>query len=593
MSYTPADTVFLTIREKETFRASSDMTRYRWARWGDVNAFFGLMLDNVAVMVILVSTISLGAADEAASKYKFTSGFVLTHMIPGTALGVLAGDLVYTWMAFRLARRKGNADVTAMPLGLDTPSTFGVAFFILLPALREGRDRLGLGHEEAMLYAWRVGVVVLILMGVFKTIVAPVGNAVRRLVPQAGLLGSLAAIALALIAFLPLVLDGVAAVPLVGFLSLQVILISLVAHRALPGKIPGALAAVVLGIVIFQAGDAIGRWTGVPLVPPMATGGGAAAWDLSPLFAALGADYHQWQAVWLSAVDKLPIAIPFALATIVGGIDCTESAAAAGDEYDTRTILLTEGLGSVLAGCLGGVIQTTPYIGHPAYKAMGGRSAYTLATALFVGLAGTFGWFTYLFDWLPRAAMFPILIYVGLEITAQSFRATPSRHYPALALAALPALAALAKIPLESALGPNAPASPEAAVVVQTLRCLANGFIVTSLLWAAALAALLDRRTGRSVVFLLVAAGFALFGIIHSPLADARIDLPHRIYEQMPADTAFRSQSPYHWAATYVLSALLLLVVGALAPAGEADDPHGKKNPETSAAPGSSPEALG
>ena len=27
---------------------------YRWADRGDVNAFFGLMLDNVAVMVLLV-----------------------------------------------------------------------------------------------------------------------------------------------------------------------------------------------------------------------------------------------------------------------------------------------------------------------------------------------------------------------------------------------------------------------------------------------------------------------------------------------------------------------------------------------------------
>ena len=181
------------------------------------------------------------------------------------------------------------------------------------------------------------------------------------------------------------------------------------------------------------------------------------------------------------------------------------------------TVLLTEGVATVVAGCLGGVIQNTPYIGQPAYKAMGGRAAYTLATALFVGAAGYFGWFTNLFEWLPRAAMFPILVFVGIEITAQTFRATPARHYPALALAALPAFAALAAVPLNQALGGREPASPEAAVVVLTLRCLANGFIVTSLLWAASLAALLDRQFGRAALYLLVAAVFALFGIIHSP----------------------------------------------------------------------------
>ena len=49
---------------------------------------------------------------------------------------------------------------------------------------------------------------------------------------------------------------------------------------------------------------------------------------------------------WLDAVDAtlpyLPLAVPFALATVVGGIDNTESAIVAGDEYRTRDILLTE-----------------------------------------------------------------------------------------------------------------------------------------------------------------------------------------------------------------------------------------------------------
>src|SRR5262249_42775785 len=148
----------------------------------------------------------------------FTPEFVLTRMIPGTALGVLLGDLVYTWMAFRLARRTGRTDITAMPLGLDTPSTFGVAYLVLLPTCHASAAG-GSSREQAMEFAWHVGAVVLILIGAFKTICAPLGNAVRRWVPRAGLLGSLAAIALALIAFLPTLKD-IAALPLVGMLAL-------------------------------------------------------------------------------------------------------------------------------------------------------------------------------------------------------------------------------------------------------------------------------------------------------------------------------------------------------------------------------------
>src|SRR6266849_8942377 len=170
------------------------MTRYRWAQWGDINAFFGLMLDNVAIMVILVSTISLSDAEARQDDFRFSPQFVLTRMIPGTALGVLLGDLIYTWMAFRLARRSGRSDVTAMPLGLDTPSTFGVAFLILLGVLKHARkDHADFDHDTAMLFAWHGGIVVLMLCGVFKVICAPFVNLVRKLVPRAGLLGSLAA----------------------------------------------------------------------------------------------------------------------------------------------------------------------------------------------------------------------------------------------------------------------------------------------------------------------------------------------------------------------------------------------------------------
>src|SRR5205823_248764 len=157
-------------------RGPTAMSRYAWARWGDVNAFFGLMLDNVAVMVLLVGTITATLPlDQQQGRFGFTREFVLTRMIPGTALGVLIGDLVYTWMAFRLARRTGRPDVTAMPLGLDTPSTFGVALLVLMPTFQERLPRnladaatAARAHEAAMVYAWHAAAVVLVMIGAFK-----------------------------------------------------------------------------------------------------------------------------------------------------------------------------------------------------------------------------------------------------------------------------------------------------------------------------------------------------------------------------------------------------------------------------------------
>ena len=126
---------------------------------------------------------------------------------------------------------------------------------------------------------------------------------------------------------------------------------------------------------------------------------------------------------------------------------------------------------------------------------MGGRAAYMLATALFVGGAGLIGYFGYLYVFIPKPTVFPILIFVGLEITAQSFLATPRRHYPAVALACVPALAYLVTIFLGEVL-PQVkvePGSPLADKLL-ALTMLSNGFIVTSLMWSSALAALIDRR---------------------------------------------------------------------------------------------------
>lgn len=549
------------------------MRPYRWARWGDVNAFFGLTLDNLTQLVLLFTLISRGSFSEQliSGSFGFTPDFVLTRMIPGTALGVLFGDLIYTWMAFRLARRAGRADVTAMPLGLDTPSTIAIPLLILMPTLSDEIQRIQAGlagqatalsaaqHEQAMSFAWHVGLVLVVMVGVFKVLVAPLGNAVRRWVPRAGLLGSLAAIALAMIAFLPL-LDDLVAVPVVGLLTLTVILVTLVARRTLPGNFPGALAAVLLGVLVYAALAALN------LVPPLKSTGTGSFGQIPSLlpFAPEGAGgWTWWGRVLGTALEKLPIALPFALATIVGGIDCVESAAAVGDEYDTRTILLVEGGSAIVAGLFGGVIQTTPYIGHPAYKAMGGRAAYTLATALFIGAAGFFGWFGVLFEWLPKPALFAIVVFVGLEITAQSYHATPVRHYAALALAALPALACMGAILVKKNFAATGTLGTNATLV--SLWCLSNGFIITSLLWGSALAAILDGRLRASAGYLGLAGVLALFGIIHSPFPDERIDLPHLVHQRLAATFDNKvdvlCQSPFHWAAAYALSAGLLVLL--------------------------------
>ena len=213
-----------------------DRRRYHWATPGDINAFFGLSLDNLAGLVLTVSLL--------ATVFGFPVEFALGHLVPGTAVGVIVGDILFTWMAFRLARRTGRTDVTAMPLGLDTPSTFGMVFFVLGPAFRAALDG-GMDEEAAARHAWHIGMCSIVASGFFKLACAPLAGTIRRIVPRAGLLGSLAAIALALITFLPML--EIITSPLAGLVSLGIILATLTARIPFPLRIPGALADLLVG----------------------------------------------------------------------------------------------------------------------------------------------------------------------------------------------------------------------------------------------------------------------------------------------------------------------------------------------------------
>jgi AGZA family xanthine/uracil permease-like MFS transporter len=403
-------------------------TRYRWAAPGDLNAFFGLMLDNVMNLVILAG-ILIGV-------FGFPRDVVYTRMFPGTALGVLFGDLVYTWMAFRLARREGRSDVTAMPLGLDAPSTIGMAFAVLGPAFTAAKARLP--EHDAAIEAWQVGMACMILMGLFKLGMAFVGGAIQRAVPKAGLLGSIAGVGIALMGCLQL--GEILAEPVVGMISLFLIFYTLIARRRLPLGIPGVVASVAAGAAVYYTLGGMGL-----LLHPMAR---------PELTLTIGFPLPSLGFVAgmpIAVTQYLPMAVPFAILTVIGGINVTESARLAGDAYRTRSILLTEAIATLVAGVCGGVSQTTPYIGHPAYKAMGGRAAYTLATGLFVGLGGIFGYIPFLAMILPIACLAPILIFVAFDIVAQAFQETPPDHAGAVCFAVFPSVAQLILIILDKA----------------------------------------------------------------------------------------------------------------------------------------------
>jgi AGZA family xanthine/uracil permease-like MFS transporter len=480
--------------------------------------------------------------------FGFPADIVYGRMFPGTALSVLFGDLVYTWMAFRLAKKTGRT-VTAMPFGLDTPSTIGIALVVLGPAFVSLKAS-GLGEREAALMTWYIGMATMVMMGVIKLVLSFCGAWIQRVVPQAGLLGSIAGIGLALIGFFPLV--DVFGLPLVGMVSLGLILYTLVARIRLPWNIPGVLGAIAVGTALYHVLGPQGLVGGTYHPPVVEFHLG---FPLPTLAFVQGI---------VPALKYLPLAIPFALLTVVGGINVTESARVAGDDFDTRDILLTEAVATMLAGLCGGVAQSTPYIGQPAYKRMGARAGYTLLTGLFVGLGGILGYVSFIVELIPRAVLAPILIFVALDIVVQAFLACPARHAAAVAFSCLPNLARLVAIKLANpAIVPadrfaqllTVPGKelPETLVTI----ALGNGFILTAMLWGAFLAEMIDRRLKRCALYLLILAVLTFFGVIHSSSPDGQMYLPWTL-----ADPLQRAV-PYQFAVAYLVLAGLILALSA------------------------------
>ncbi|MEO8365376.1 MAG: hypothetical protein ABI538_04130 [Pseudoxanthomonas sp.] len=474
----------------------------RWFVAGDLNGFFGLVVDNLSILGFIAMAL-IGI-------FGFPAEIVYQRMFPGTALGVLVGNLLYTRMARRLAAKTGRDDVTAMPLGLDAPTSIGMALLVLGPAFVAFKQQ-GMEADAAALATWQLGMASLVVMGVLKLVLSFFGDTVTRLVPRAGLLGSIGGAALALLGFLPLI--ETLRSPVVGFVTFGLLLYVLVAKGRLPVKIPGVLLAFIVGTALYYGLGLAGL--GTP---------GFALPEAVPLRFTLPLPTLGFVEGLAYTVPYLPLLLPFGLLMVVGGINVSESARAAGDDYRTRDVLLVEAVATLVAGFCGGVAQTTPYIGQPAYKHMGARSGYTLLTGLFIGLGGILGYVSGLVQWLPLAVLAPIIVFVGLDITVQAFTETPRKHALAVALGFLPAIAYLFNIKL----GNPAWIPPEKFAELYnstdghglpdlaTIVTLGNGFIITAMIWTTALVAMIDGRLRHAVLALLIGTALTLFGFIHS-----------------------------------------------------------------------------
>ena len=128
----------------------------------------------------------------------------------------------------------------------------------------------------------------------------------------------------------------------------------------------------------------------------------------------------------------LVTAIPFGIYDLVEAMDNVESAAVAGDSFPTTRVLTADGIISLIGCLMGNPFINAVYIGHPGWKAMGGRIGYSAATGVMVILLSWFGIISVMMALIPVVAISPILLYIGMLIGAQRFRKIRDHMLPRL-----------------------------------------------------------------------------------------------------------------------------------------------------------------
>ncbi len=462
---------------------------YPWFVRKDLDGFFGLMIDNLIQLILIVSL--------CRGLIHLPDAFIFGRILPGAALSILVGNLFYSWQAHRLVQETGRQDVTAFPYGINTVSLFAYIFFIMLPIYQQTGDSV---------WAWKVGLVACFLSGVIEMAGALIGERVRRMTPRAALLSALAGIALTFISME--FTFRIFSKPLIAMVPLALILLSYFSHYRFPLALPGGLVAVVVGTALAWWFGAIGKGSYVELAaaPPIFSGGS--------LIEAMGhPDFLKY----------LSIILPMGIFNVVGSLQNIESAEAAGDRYRTGPSLLANGIGSVVASLFGSSFPTTIYIGHPGWKRLGARTGYSALNGIFISLLCFSGTIQPVLALIPLEAGIGILLYIGIIMVAQSFQETPKEHAPAVALGLFPALAAWGLLMVQTGLKVGGKSLSQVgldsfahSLAIHGMISLERGFIFTSMILAAIGVFLIERKYSHAAFWSLAAACLSALGIIHA-----------------------------------------------------------------------------
>jgi AGZA family xanthine/uracil permease-like MFS transporter len=480
---------------------SATTSGFRPKLWvpGDLNAFFGFGT-NILVNLLVVTGL-------LRFVLKLPDELVFGRILPATGAMLCLSTMYYAWLGYKLAKETGRSDVCALPSGISVPHMFVVTFVVMLPILLKTNDPLE---------AWGAGLTWVFVQSFVLMIGGFIAPWIRKITPRAALLGSLAGISITFISLSPAM--QMVTTPVIGVVCFALILASWFGGIQYFKGVPAGLVALIVGMLIAWGSTVFGL-----------NYGGLSLEALKGSFATLGfaAPVPEFSHVfggfkYIGII--LVTAIPFGIYDLVEAMDNVESASAAGDSFPTTRVLTADGVISLIGCLLGNPFINAIYIGHPGWKAMGGRLGYSAATGAMVLLLCWFGILATVTALVPVIAILPILLYIGMLIGSQAFQESPLRHAPAIILALVPQIAAWGKNQIDNALGAAgtdvAKVGLEALannnVLYHGMSILGGGATLVGIMIGAITVFIIDRKFVMAAAFSGVAAVLTFFGLMHS-----------------------------------------------------------------------------
>jgi AGZA family xanthine/uracil permease-like MFS transporter len=216
------------------------------------------------------------------------------------------------------------------------------------------------------------------------------------------------------------------------------------------------------------------------------------------------------------------IFVPLSLLDTIVSLQILESVKLDGDDYATTPSLLVNGLATLAGTALGSAFPTSLYIGHNAHKANGARIGYSILGGIASAALCLSGLVPAVLHVVPLEVVAFAVVWFGLAMVGQAFAEVPASHCVAVALGLVPMLAQWVTQTIDLAIrksgGDLMTVAPRfgGELAIYGLIALGQGALLVSMIWAAALVWMIERRFLRAAMWMLAAAVFSFFGLIHA-----------------------------------------------------------------------------